>query len=123
MPPAFVYYSCYILKHDFRQDLVWYIATSEIVVCPPFILFLGLDCAGTSASIPGDSLVLSVKKGILFLLSLLLRSHIKQYTYLNCFAIAAMIWTSAFFLIAFFMRLIGVAASLRGILTTSMWGW
>lgn len=38
MPPVFAYYSSYMLNLHSRQDLVWGIVTSELVVCT-FILF------------------------------------------------------------------------------------
>lgn len=77
IPPVFTYDSGYILRDSTSQDIVWRIATSKYVICT-FISFLGLACAGTSASVPGDSRVLIVKKGIMVSLHSGLHGHIDQ---------------------------------------------
>lgn len=77
-PQIFVYYAGYIFKDHLRQNLVGWTATSGVVVCP-FKFFLHLASTGISASVPGDSQVLSDKKGKLVSFLLRLRRHIQQY--------------------------------------------
>lgn len=79
---VFAHYSGYILKCDPRSDLAENIALSELNVCSFFSL-LGLVASGTSASVSVASGILSVIKGIMVLIPLLMRSHMEQY---NLFA-------------------------------------
>lgn len=79
---VFEYHFGFNLRHHANEALLWRIGTLELVVCS-IIWFLELASARTGAYIPGDSRVLSVKKGALVSLPLQVGGQIEHYNVLD----------------------------------------
>lgn len=120
-PFVFAYYYAYVLKHHPSYDLLWRIAMLEFMVCTSTSL-LGLACTGNSASVFGDSHVLTIKKGILVSFPLRLCGYFQQNNVFKLLPDSDYGMNLVFLIIAVSGRLIGVEPSRHGILTTSIWG-
>lgn len=89
---------------------------SEFVVgC--FILFIGLAFANTSASVPRDSGLLNIQKGVFVSLHLRLRDHIEQYSVLEVLDDSGCDMSLGFLAYSVLERLTGVFVSRFGIHT------
>lgn len=110
------------LWNSILVSIVFGIASWRFGVCI-FISFFGVACTGTNTSISGDSFVSSVKKGIKCRFFRACIAILNNTMFLSCHAIVAMTWTLAFGLIAVLRRLIVVAVSCHGTLSTLTGHW